>query len=94
MEVEAKAKVRFMGEIVTPRRPCSTWNERRVVSLQRGMESSSGQLPLGEILPADLAHQLKPCQQKPFANPARACCTRGQPQGVVSPRRSDRPRRM
>jgi hypothetical protein len=74
MEVEAKAKVRFMGEIVTPRRPCSTWNERRVVSLQRGMESSSGQLPPGEILPADLAHQLKPCQHKNHSPtlPARA----------------------
>jgi hypothetical protein len=29
MEAEAKAKVRFMGEIVTPRYPCSTWNERK-----------------------------------------------------------------
>jgi hypothetical protein len=28
-----------------------------VVSLQRGMEPSSGHLPLGEILPADLAHK-------------------------------------
>jgi hypothetical protein len=27
------------------------------VSLQRGRESSSGHLPLGEILPADLAHK-------------------------------------
>jgi hypothetical protein len=25
--------VRFMGEMVMPRHPCSTWNERRVVSL-------------------------------------------------------------
>jgi hypothetical protein len=43
---------------------CSTWNERRVVSLQRGRESSSGHLPLGEILLADLAYQLSSCQQK------------------------------
>jgi hypothetical protein len=29
MEVEAKAKVKFMGEIVTPPHSCSTWNEKR-----------------------------------------------------------------
>jgi hypothetical protein len=27
--MEVEAKVRFMGEIVTPPHPCSTWNERR-----------------------------------------------------------------
>jgi hypothetical protein len=32
MEVEAKAEVRFMGEIVTPSHPCSTWNEKRGLS--------------------------------------------------------------
>jgi hypothetical protein len=26
--MEVEAKVRFMGEIVTPRYPCSTWNEK------------------------------------------------------------------
>jgi hypothetical protein len=27
--MEVEAKVRFMGEIVMPCHPCSTWNERK-----------------------------------------------------------------
>jgi hypothetical protein len=40
--MEVEAKVRFMGEIVTPPRPCSTWNESRGLSVAARQPSALG----------------------------------------------------
>jgi hypothetical protein len=71
--MEVKVKVRFMGEIVTPRHPCSTWNERKGY-LQR-LSWRLYFFLLDEFRPVGIAVAARQPSRDPFSGRGENCKT-------------------